>query len=336
VKARGTSQKITSAEEIVALLKQAEGAEVSSRAICERLGVSRAAVWKQIETLREGGYAIAACSRRGYRLVAAPDTPNQVEVAPLLTTNRIGHDCRYVAETASTNRDATVLALAGEGEGVIVASGSQTSGRGRMSRVWFSPPDVNLYFSILLRPAVEPGRASSLPLVVGLAVAEALAELAPEIQPMIKWPNDILIGGKKVCGILCEMQAETDSVRHIIPGIGVNVNLSRAELPQALRERATSLRIETGRVFSRAAVLAAVLNRFEPLYDRWCAYGFEPLIPAVAVRDVLRGRVIALEQGGRRIEGRADGILPDGALRLVTDQGAMPVYSGEAHMGSVG
>ena len=325
---------MNAAEHILAALREAKGGEVSSRAICERLGVSRAAVWKQVEALRAGGYEIEACSRRGYRLVTAPDTPHAPEVSPLLTTRRIGRDCRYVAETGSTNRDAAALADAGAEEGVVVVAGTQTAGRGRMARLWYSPPDANLYFSLLLRPAVEPGRVSSLPLVAGLAVAEGLAELAPETQPMIKWPNDILLGGKKMCGILCEMQAETDCVRHIIPGIGVNVNLTREELPAELRTRATSLRIETGRRFSRAAVLAAILNRFEPLYVRWCEEGFEPLLDAVGARDALRGRAVTLEQGGRRIKGRGDGILPDGALRLQTPDGFVSIYSGEAHIGS--
>ena len=324
---------MNAAEQIVEALRAAKGGEVSSRAICERLGVSRAAVWKQIETLRAGGYEIEACSRRGYRLVTAPDTPHAAEVSPLLTTKRIGRDCRYVAETGSTNRDVAALADADAEEGVVVTAGRQTAGRGRMTRHWHSPSEVNLYFSMLLRPAVEPGQASSLPLVVGLAVAEALAELAPETQPLIKWPNDILIGGKKVCGILCEMQAETDCVRHIIPGIGVNVNQTREELPEELRDRATSLLIETGRRFSRAAVLAAILNRFEPLYVRWCAEGFESLLDAVGARDALRGRTVMLEQGGRRVEGIGHGILPDGALRLQTAEGVVSVYSGEAHIG---
>ena len=324
---------MTAAEQIVTLLREADGGEVSSRVLCERLGVSRAAVWKQVETLRVGGYEIEACSRRGYRLVRAPDTPCAAEVRPLLTTRRIGRDCRYVPETGSTNRDVAALAQRGAEEDVVIVAGQQTAGRGRMTRAWFSPPEVNLYFSLLLRPAVEPGRAASLPLVAGLAVAEALAALVPEIDPRIKWPNDILIGDKKVCGILCEMQAETDCVRHIIPGIGVNVNLTRGLLPEELRGRATSLRIETGRVFSRAVVLAAILNRFEPLYDRWCREGFEELLPAVAARDALAGRTVTLEQGGRRVTGKADGIQPDGALRLVTAQGLVPVYSGEAHIG---
>lgn len=325
---------MTAAEKIVACLREARGGEVSSRILCGRLGVSRAAVWKQVEALRAAGYAIEACSRRGYRLVSAPDTPCAAELLSLLTTGRIGRDCRYVPETGSTNRDVAAAAADGAEEGVVVAAGRQTAGRGRMMRVWFSPPEANLYFSVLLRPAVEPGRAASLPLVAGLAVAEALAELAPDIRPRIKWPNDILIGGKKVCGILCEMQAETDCVRHIIPGIGVNVNLTRDMLPEGLCDRATSLRIETGRVYSRAAVLAAILNRFEPLYDRWRAEGFAPLIPAVASMDALYGKTITLDQGGRTVTGRADGVQPDGALRLVTPEGVVSVYSGEAHIGN--
>jgi len=134
--------------------------------------------------------------------------------------------------------------------------------------------------------------------------------------------------------VLCEMQAEADRVRYIIPGVGVNVNLTCAMLPAELRDRATSLRMEAGHAFSRAAVLAAILNAFEPLYDRWRTDGLEPLLPRLAQRDALCGREIQLEQGGRLLAGRADGILPDGALRLVTAQGAVPVYSGEAHIGT--
>ena len=326
---------MTAAEQIVAMLREAGDREVSSRAICERLGVTRAAVWKHVEALRADGYAIEACSRRGYRLAAAPDTPSAAEVLPLLTTCRLGRECLYKEQTASTNRDAAAHALEGAAEGLVVSAGLQNAGRGRMTRAWFSPPKANLYFSVVLRPGVELARAASLPLVMGLAVAEALGELAPEAQPQIKWPNDILARGRKLCGILCEMQAETACVRHIVAGVGVNVNLSVGEFPEELRDRATSLRIEAGRTFSRAAVLAAVLNRFEPLYDRWRAEGLAPLLPAVNARDALRGRAIALDQGGRRTEGFADGIQADGALRLQTDSGLVPIYSGEVHIESV-
>ncbi len=326
---------MTAAEQIVALLREAGGEEVSSRAICGRLGVSRAAVWKQVEALRAAGYAIEACSRRGYRLTAAPDTPTAAEVAPLLTTRRLGRECFYTEETGSTNRDAAARAQAGAAEGLVVAAGVQLAGRGRLTRVWFSPPKVNLYFSLLLRPEVELARAASLPLVMGLAVAEALSGLAPGMRPLVKWPNDILVRDRKLCGVLCEMQAETDCVRHIIAGVGVNVNLAREQLPDELRDRATSLRLEAGQVFSRAAVLAAILNRFEPLYETWCAQGLAPLVPALNACDALRGRRITLEQGGRRLEGLADGVQPDGALRLQTAEGLVAIYSGEAHIGNL-
>ena len=321
-------------EQIIECLREAVGCEVSSRVLCGRLGVSRAAVWKQVEALRADGYGIEACSRRGYRLTYAPDTPHAAEVVPRLITRRLGRDCRYVQETESTNRDVAMLAQEDAAEGLVLVAGKQSAGRGRMTRVWFSPPAVNLYFSLLLRPRVEPVRAASLPLVVGLAVAEALEGLEPRLQPRIKWPNDILCNGKKVCGVLCEMQAEMDCVRHIIAGIGVNVNLMRGLLPHELRDCASSLRIETGRTFSRAVVLAAILNRFEPLYDRWVAYGLEPLLPEVKIRDALFGRTITLDQGGRTITGKADGVQPDGALRLETDQGIVSIYSGEAHLGN--
>ena len=326
---------MTAAEQIVAMLRAAGDAEVSSRAICERLGVTRASVWKQVEALRADGYAIEACSRRGYRLAAAPDTPRAAEVLPLLTTRRLGRECQYAEETASTNRDAAERAQAGAPEGLVVAAGRQREGRGRMTRAWFSPAAANLYFSVLLRPEVELARAASLPLVLGLAAAEALAELAPEAEPRIKLPKDNLAHGRKLCGILCEMQAETDCVRHIVAGVGVNVNLTREQFPEELRDRATSLRSEAGRTFSRAAVLAAILNRFEPLYDTWRAEGLAPLVPAVNARDALRGRAIALDQGGRRVEGRAEGVQADGALLLQTAGGLVPVYSGEAHIGSL-
>jgi BirA family biotin operon repressor/biotin-[acetyl-CoA-carboxylase] ligase len=324
------------ADQIVAALREARGEEVSSRVLCERLGVSRAAVWKHVHALRAAGYAIEACSRRGYRLVGAPDTPFASEVVPFLTAQRMGHDCRYSPETESTNRDAMLLADKGAAEGVVVIAGAQTAGRGRMTRAWFSPPESNLYFSLLLRPQVQPTQASSLPLIVGLAVAEALMAVAPETRPLIKWPNDILIGGRKVCGILCEMQVETDCfVRHIVAGVGVNLNVETSDIPEELRDRATSLRIETGRRFSRASMLAAILNRLEPLYDRWCREGVEPFLSALGALDALLGKRIGLEQGARHIDGHAAGIQADGALLLDTEQGRVPIYSGEAHIGDV-
>lgn len=320
------------AERILSLLREACGAEVSSRALCERLGISRAAVWKHVEALRAGGYVIAASSRRGYRLERAPDTPNAAEVLPLLTTARLGRDCRYLEETGSTNRDMARIAAEGIGEGVLLTAGRQSQGRGRMERVWFSPPGLNLYFSLLLRPAVEPIRAVSLPLVVGLAVAEAVTALAPELEARVKWPNDILINGRKVGGVLCEMQTEADRVRSIIAGAGVNINMTAKDFPAELRDAATSLRIAADRTFSRAETLAAIINRFEALYDLWQAEGLKPLLPRIARIDFLCGKEVRLLRGGEKLSGLARGIQEDGAMRLETKHGIEPLYSGEVCM----
>ncbi|MDD4101868.1 MAG: biotin--[acetyl-CoA-carboxylase] ligase [Kiritimatiellae bacterium] len=320
------------ARQIVNLLREAGGAEVSSRTICEHLGISRAAVWKHVESLRLEGYVIAACSRRGYRLDRSPDTPTAAEVVPLLTTARLGHDCRHVRETGSTNREMARIAAEGALEGVLLSADSQSQGRGRLERVWHSPPADNLYFSLLLRPSIEPGRAVSLPLVVGLAVAEAIVGMAPELETLVKWPNDILIGGRKVCGVLCEMQAEADSVRSVIPGVGLNVNMTTRDFTEALLETATSLRIAAGRVFSRVETLAAIINRMEPLYDLWRAEGLKPLLPRIADLDALCGKEITLMQGREHLRGISDGIQEDGALRLKTEHGIVAVYSGEAFL----
>ena len=162
----------TIADQILELLKAEFGQEVSSAAICSRCGVTRAAVWKWIERLRASGYVIEARSRRGYRLVSSPDTPSQTEVSLALTTKRIGREFRYREVTGSTNRDAMALISQGVPDGTVVVAGEQTSGRGRMTRHWFSPPGKNLYFSLVLRPLVEFSRAASMPLVVGLAVVK--------------------------------------------------------------------------------------------------------------------------------------------------------------------
>jgi len=249
-----------------------------------------------------------------------------------LTTRQIGRDYRYVDETDSTNRDVAALALVGADEGIMVVAGQQISGKGRMTRVWFSPPDVNLYFSLLLRPDVELSRAVSLPLLMGLAVAEVVSVLAPELTPLVKWPNDILIDGRKACGILCEMHAETDRVGHIIVGVGVNVNMPTAMLPVELCGRATSLQIATGRVFSRVQVLASILNCFEPYYNQWRIEGFAPFVENLTQRDALFGKRITLKQGGRVISGEAKGIQADGALLLAAAQGLEKIYSGETNI----
>jgi BirA family transcriptional regulator, biotin operon repressor / biotin---[acetyl-CoA-carboxylase] ligase len=249
-----------------------------------------------------------------------------------LSAKRLGGELRFLKETLSTNREADIAAQAGAPEGLLIMADAQLAGRGRMARTWFSPPGVNLYLSLVLRPQVDLAAVPTLPLVVGLAVAEALTACAPNVLPKIKWPNDILVNGKKIAGILCELQTRLDKPDYVVVGVGINLNLQKEQLPEELRDRATSMLIESGEEQTREQMLTAFLNRLEPLYDNWCAFGFKPLLQSINALDALRGNTLRIELAGSPIEGIAEGIQPDGSLLLQTKTGPIPVYSGEAHV----
>jgi BirA family transcriptional regulator, biotin operon repressor / biotin---[acetyl-CoA-carboxylase] ligase len=280
------------------------------------------------------GAAASGCDGSGIRAAGpggAAERPDAIAVAPLLATGRVGRALHYRESTGSTNADACAGADSGCADGAVYCAGSQTGGRGRMDRRWFSPPGVNLYFSVVLRPGVAVERTASLPLVAGLAVAAAVAGVDPSLAPQVKWPNDIMVKGKKICGILCEMQTGSDGcLRHIIAGVGVNVNLEARAVPEELRATASSLRIETGRVVDRAALLAEILNGLEWRYDLWRARGFAALTGEMERCDALYGRDVAIRQGRATLAGKACGVQDDGALKVATPDGVVPVYSGEA------
>lgn len=309
------------------------GATLSGARISAELHVSRTAVWKQIRVLRAMGYGIEALGRRGYRLTATAAAPLPTEVLPRLRTTTFGRRLHYRARTASTNLDLERLAAAGAPEGTVVVAETQSAGRGRLERGWFSPPGGGLYFSLLLRPAIEPTRATSLPLILGLAVAETLERCAPGLRADVKWPNDILVDGRKICGILCALQAETDLIHHIVAGIGINVGLTRRDLPAALRRTATSLRIAAAAEVNRAALLADLLLALEQKYLVWRDQGLTPFLPALRARDALFGHEIEVERASGKVRGRADGVETDGALRLRLADGRIElVCSGDAHL----
>ncbi len=248
-----------------------------------------------------------------------------------LKTAWLGRDVRFLQETESTNRDCDVAAAAGATEGLVICAETQTAGRGRLGRTWFSPQHVNLYFSILLRPAVDPVAATTLPLVVGLAVAETLMESFPALAPKIKWPNDIWIQGRKVCGILCEMQLAGERVGAVVAGVGINVNLTRALFPEELRASATALQQEVGHTVERGVLLASIMNHLEPLYCAWQQQGFAPLAERIQRVDALRGQPLRMHLVGNPVEGLGAGIQADGALLIRLSDGTLQaIYSGEA------
>ena len=308
---------MTPGERIVAWLR-ASTAPLSGEELARRLGCSRAAVWKQIGALRRLGYRIEARRAHGYALAAAPDRLGPAELAPHLAGR--WRDIRWLAETDSTQRVARELGRAGVPEGTVVIAEAQTAGRGRLGRTWHSPRGVNLYCSIVLRPPLPPAAVPQVALVAGVAVAAALAEI-PGVGPRVKWPNDVLIDGRKVAGILTEMEAEVERVHHVILGIGVNLNAPRAAFPPELRERATSLFLATGRRVDRAAVTGRLLAALEARYGRFLEGGFEAVRAEWESYSCLTGTDVRVASAEGEMAGRVLGLDADGALMLARPDG---------------
>ena len=305
---------------------------LSGEALCRAFGITRSAVWKHICLLRSDGYHIDAVTGRGYRLSGLTGRPVAAEVHPLLTGLRFGRNIVYHPVTTSTNILAKTLAAEGAPEGSVVVADSQTGGRGRMGRSWVSHPGVNLYFSLILRPAVPSVRVPQLTLLVAAAIHQALNNFTSGLTTMIKWPNDILANGRKLCGVLCEMQSEPDCTHFVVVGIGININQS--EFPPDLQQSATSLFLESGQLFSRPELLASVLNHFEPLYDAWLLeddLGF--ILPYLEEHSLLQSKEVTIDQFKRSMSGTVRGISRFGELMLEGAEGeTISVSSGEAHL----
>lgn len=315
-----------------ALIKQfleAEGEYVSGGELASRLGVSRTAVWKQVEALRKLGYGIEAVSRKGYRLTERPDRLYPWEVEAVLATERFGRSIEYHESIASTNDRAKALGVSGSDEGYVVVAEEQTAGKGRLGRSWISPFAEGLFVSILLRPHIKPHDAPKLTLLSAVAVQRAISEVCG-LEAKIKWPNDLEVGGKKVCGILVEMGMEMDAVNYVVVGIGINANLRIDVLPDDVRERATSLRHELGRPVDRAALLANLLRYMEQLYDQAMASGFHTAIELNRRLSATLGQRVRVLGAREEWEGQAVDIDENGALLVRRDDGTVTaVHSGE-------
>lgn len=300
-----------------------EGGFVSGEYFSRELGVSRTAVWKHISALRDLGYVIEAVPSRGYRLVSSPELYDSQEISIGLETVRIGRRLDFLKQTPSTNADAFRVAEAGAVEGTVVIAEAQSGGKGRRGRVWASPPGVNLYCSVVLRPLIMPHEAPQLTFLSAVAVARAI-ELTTGLCPEIKWPNDVLIGGKKIAGLLNEMSAETDGINFIVLGIGINLNMTLEQFPDDLRHPATSLLLESGRPVDRASFTSTMLNELDKLYADFLLHGFTPVREEWQKRCNANGRrVLVSDAGAERISGIFAGIDGDGALLLRSDDGTV-------------
>jgi len=296
---------------------------VSGAELSQELGISRAAIWARIEELRKLGYEIEASPVLGYRLISSPDVLHADDLlARLGKTKAIGRDIRVFEQTTSTNDVVEKLARDGVKEGVVVFAESQTKGRGRLGRVWTSPARKGLWFSILLRPNLRPQETTQLTVAAAIALWRAIHE-ETGLSPEIKWPNDILIGGRKVVGILTELSAEVDRVKHVTLGVGVDVNLTANEFPVELRKIATSLRIESGEPVSRPDLATAILRELDRDYARICAGKFAEVADEWEEHCTTIGQRVVISMGDRRVRGRAESLDDDGALLLRTEHGRL-------------
>jgi BirA family biotin operon repressor/biotin-[acetyl-CoA-carboxylase] ligase len=294
---------------------------VSGEQLAEQLKISRAAVWARIEELRQAGYDIEAGPHIGYRLVSSPDALHADDLlARLGKTKVIGRDIRVFEETTSTNDVIEKLARDGVKEGVVVFAESQTKGRGRLGRKWMSPTHKGLWFSVLLRPKLSPQETTQLTVASATALRRAIKNVTGLLAE-IKWPNDLLIGGKKVVGILTEMSAEVDRVRHVILGIGVDANQDAAEFPVELRKIATSLKIEAGEEISRAELAVEILRELDLEYARICAGKFSAVVDEWESGCATIGKNVSVQMGARQIRGSAEALDDDGALLVRTEHG---------------
>lgn len=318
---------------ILELLRRQEGF-LSGEDIGRELSITRAAVWKGIKKLREEGYEIEAVTNRGYRLTNPETMYNKRELEQGLKTKTMGQSIYFYEETDTTNNRARELALEGAPEGTLVVAEKQTAGRGRRGKVWESPLGTGIWMSLVLRPQIMPAEASVLTLLCGLATAEAI-EAETALSAGIKWPNDILINGKKAVGILTEMDCEMSEVHFVIPGIGINVNT--ASFPPEIADIATSLYLECGKTVSRRRLVHKVLERLEEHYETFLRTGsFTAMLEDYRKHCITLGKEVHV-LGREPFFAEALDITPEGELlvRRADNGKEEVVFSGEVSIRGV-
>ncbi|MFJ5757786.1 biotin--[acetyl-CoA-carboxylase] ligase [Neobacillus sp. NPDC093182] len=305
---------------------------LSGQRIAELIGCSRTAVWKHIEELRKEGFELEAVRRKGYRIVKTPEKITADELRLGLKTNFIGKNVYYEETVESTQKIAHRLAYENASEGTVIIAEEQVAGRGRMDRKWHSPKYTGVWMSIILRPNIPLPKAPQLTLLTAVAIVQAIEDLTG-LLPEIKWPNDILIRGKKVTGILTELEAEADRINSIIIGIGMNVNQTKEDFPIELQETATSLFIEKGDKVSRSDLIKAIFMNLEKLYLLYLEEGFLPIKLLWEGYAISIGRKITARTLSNSITGTAQGITDDGVLIMVDDHGKTHhVYSADIEL----
>ena len=312
--------------EILQLLRETEG-YVSGQDLCDKFGVSRTAVWKAIKSLKEMGYEIDAVQNKGYHIQSAPDVINVNELQSIRKTDWVGQEIFYYDVTESTNTRVKELIEDGHPSGVLAVSNQQTAGKGRRGRSWESPAGAGIFMSLALKPEINPNNASMLTLVTALAVSKAITNLTGH-EALIKWPNDIVMNGKKICGILTEMSAQFDYINNIVIGIGINVH--KQIFPDDIVDKATTIDEECGQFIRRAELIEEIWEQFEKYYSIF----LETEDLSAMVREyngllVSMNKQVKVLDPKEPFEGKAMGITPRGELIVDTWESRKLVSSGE-------
>jgi len=302
-------------ERIIQFLKESDG-YISGEEISQRLKISRAAIWKHMQELRALGFEIAAVPHLGYQLVTCPDKLLGLEIQSNLNTKIIGKKIIVLDTVTSTMDEAFRLGMENCPEGTLVVAEAQSKGRGRLGRVWSSPKARGLYFSFVLRPNLPLNQLAQLTLMSAVALAEAIENISG-LQPLIKWPNDILWGDRKLAGILTELRAESDQVKFVVVGIGLNVNTS----PHQLTTGATSLKVASGHSFDRVQVFQAILRSLEKWYLKLLHHEFARVMEEWKKRSATLNKRVRITDSNGIIEGQAIDLDEDGALLIRKDNG---------------
>ena len=320
--------------EVLLNLKKNPLEYISGEQLSNTLGVSRTAIWKVINELKREGYIIESSSKKGYRLSPDSDVLNSFEISEELKTKVLGRNIIYLDKIDSTNNYAKRIALEGCEEGTLVVADYQTNGRGRLGRGWSSPNKKGIWMSLVLRPNIPFEEVQMITLAASVAVVQALYDIA-QIKAGIKWPNDIIINGKKVCGILVEMNMEIESINFLVLGIGVNVNQQKEDFPEELLDKATSLKmyLETlgmQKILKRSELIAAILLKFEEIYDKVKCGDFEYVISEWRKYSVTLGKEVSIIYKNQQFRGVAQDITKDGKLIVKCEDGTVKeVFSGE-------
>lgn len=313
-------------EEILGYLKEQKDFR-SGEEISKKLGVTRAAVWKAIKKLQADGYRITSSTKKGYKLIESPNLVTPHEISEILNTKVLGKKIYYFEEVGSTNNEAKALCREWPEEGTLVIAEKQSGGKGRLGRTWESPSKTGIWMSLVLCPEIMPQYASQITLIAGLGMCEAIKDITG-LEAKIKWPNDIVVNGKKICGILTEMSAQVEAIDYIVVGIGVNVNMTSfpEELPYA-----SSLALEGGKSYSRREIVARFLQIFEKDYE---AYKQKPDLEAIIGRYeancITLHQMVKIISRNEEMIAKAEKINKDGTLVIkMTDGTVKQISSGE-------